>query len=122
MKTKSCKAKGRKLQGYTRDLIYEYTGIMCKTRIMGESGDDVYLPSADSPLYIECKNREQLSIWKWLDEIRSKTTKCPVLIVKKNHKEPVVIIPLIALTALGFFDILKESEVNNEETKTAQTI
>ena len=117
MKTKSAKSKGRKLQDFVRDLIHEYTGIRLKTRIIGECGDDVYPIDKDWPIYVECKNCEKLSIWSVLKSVRNKTKKVPVLIIKRNHEEPVAVIPLSGLTSLGFFDILKGSEVKHEETK-----
>ena len=82
---------------------------------MGEKGDDVHPIDKDWPIYIECKNCEKLSIWSVLKSVKNKTKKLPVLIIKRNHEEPVAIIPLAGLTALGFFNNLVEKLVTQEE-------
>jgi len=69
MKTRSAKAKGRRLQDSVRKLLLENFPQLedddIKTAIMGESGEDIHLsPAARKliPYSIECKNQEALSI------------------------------------------------------------
>ena len=70
MKTSSRKAKGRRLQNWTRDeLLSRFSSlsnddIYCA--IMGESGADVkFSPHAQQhiPYSIECKNQEAVNVW-----------------------------------------------------------
>lgn len=96
MKTKSCKAKGRRLQNHVRDCVREFWCEDARVRIMGEKGDDVYVDSPDWSLYVECRNRQSISIWSWMDKISKKCgDKFPLLVIKKNHKEPLVVIKLM---------------------------
>ena len=69
MKTQSAKAKGRKLQQWTRDRLVESLNIHpedIKSTSMGAGGEDVIMARAARqkfPYSIECKNQEKINIW-----------------------------------------------------------
>lgn|SRR3990167_1177548 len=108
--TKSKKAKGRRLQNWVRDLIGEWWGIDTKTRLMGEAGDDVYVENVKWPLYIECKNCENLNVHKEFAKAKvyakasskHNSVKIPVLIWKKNDH-----LPLVILDVFVFLEVFK---------------
>lgn len=93
MKTKSAKAKGRKLQDKVKDDLVEYLNIQnpkeVKKAIMGERGPDVVYKS----FIAECTNTEYLRIWEKLAQldhhIETSDVKNPlaVLVFKKNKSE-----------------------------------
>ena len=76
MKSRSAKAKGRRLQQKVRDLLLERFSPELepddiRSAIMGESGEDLKLsPAARKliPYSFECKNQEKLSIWDALKQ------------------------------------------------------
>ena len=81
--TKSRKAKGRKLQNIVRDDLNQLFGLDLHSRIMGEKGADVYGDTDVFPFHIECKNQEQLQLWKELEKIKLK--EYPALLIKRNR-------------------------------------
>ena len=93
MKTASKKAKGRKLQDFTRDKLLSCFPFLeqddIKAAIMGESGEDIKLsPAARKviPYSFECKNQERLNIWSSLKQAEDNSDKFePVLIFKRNR-------------------------------------
>lgn len=93
MKTKSAKAKGRRLQNYVAEKFNEYEGYKCRPAIMGEAGADIKWYEQRPPgISIECKNQEQWSIHKWWEQTKKNAKEeTPVLIVKKNGEEPLII-------------------------------
>lgn len=99
MKTKSCKAKARKLQQWVRDVILDLSSLDkedVKSAVMGESGEDIQLSRKARellPYSFECKNCEKTSPWKWYDQACTNSGKyVPVVIFKKNRKKPLAII------------------------------
>ena len=92
MKTSSAKAKGRRLQQKVRDLLLEtFTELEpddIRSTSMGVSGEDLQLsPAARKliPFAIECKNQEQLNIWKSLEQAESNCEGLtPLLVFKRN--------------------------------------
>ena len=103
MKTRSGKAKGRRLQNKTRDLLFEHFSEKLepddiKVAIMGESGEDIKLsPAARKliPYSFECKNQEKLSIWSSLEQAAENSGDYPpVLIFKRNRSKTYVTIEL----------------------------
>jgi len=84
MKTQSAKAKGRKLQQWTRDQILDVYNHLeeddVRSTSMGASGSDVQL----SPL--ECNNRGNTQ---------------PLVIVKENRRKPLAVVD-----AEHFFELL----------------
>jgi hypothetical protein len=113
MKTRSRKAKGRRLQNWVRDeLLSLFTtlsddDIYCA--IMGESGADVkFSPFAQKiiPYSIECKNKETFGgIYKVIEQAHSncKTTQIPLGVIKMNNLQPLVVVD-----ARHFFNLMRK--------------
>ena len=109
MKTRSKKAKGRRLQNWVRDELLKRfpklndNDIMCA--IMGERGVDIKLSNKarkSIPFSIECKNQENLkNMYKAYDQscYNTKGKLEPVVFVKMNQRKP-----LIVLDAIYFLD------------------
>ena len=103
MKTRSGKAKGRRLQNKIRDVLLEHFSDKLepddvKVAIMGESGEDIKLSTAARkliPYSLECKNQEKLSIWSSLEQAAENSGDYPpVLIFKRNRSKTYVTIEL----------------------------
>ncbi len=100
MKPQSAKAKGRNLQKWVRDqLLRRFPDLEpddVRSTGMGQGGEDIQLsPAARKviPLRFECKNVEKVSVWKSYEQAISHKGKGePVLVLKKNHKEPLVVV------------------------------
>ena len=76
-----------------------------KSQVMGMSGEDiVFSPKAQKIIRykFECKNTERLSIWSAIEQCEGhgEDRLCPVIVFKKNRKEPYAAIPLNKLIAL----------------------
>lgn len=104
MKTKSCKAKGRALQKHVAEALREafpqFAVSDIKPSLVGESGIDIKLSSAARqriPFGIECKNRENLQLWKAIDQCE-KNAKVeglrPLLVFKRNHSKIYAVLEL----------------------------
>ena len=100
---KSSKAKGRKLQNMVRDALRDAFPSLeeddIKSQTMGMTGEDIVLsPAARKliPYSFECKNVERLQFWSSVEqcEVNCKKELTPVLIVKKNRKDPYACIPI----------------------------
>jgi homoserine kinase len=96
----SKKARGRNLQNLIAaelmELFEEFAFDEIKPAIMGESGVDIKMsPLARSkiPWDIECKNQETWSIPAWWKQTTTNTGegRKPLLVVKKNRHEPLVV-------------------------------
>jgi len=96
MKSRSAKAKGRRLQQQVRDLLLERFSPKLepddiRSAIMGESGEDLKLsPAARKliPYSIECKNQEKLSIWDSLKQAEENSgNHTPLLVFKRNRSK-----------------------------------
>lgn len=96
MKTSSAKAKGRRLQNYVVEKLLgkSWNSVLIdediRPAIMGETGVDIKLsPLAKSviPFDIECKNQENLNIWKAIEQAEANSGKgrIPLLIFKRNN-------------------------------------
>ena len=103
MKTRSGKAKGRRLQNKIRDVLLEHFSDKLepddvKVAIMGESGEDIKLSPASRkliPYSFECKNQEKLNIWSSLEQADENSGDYPpVLIFKRNRSKTYVTIEL----------------------------
>ena len=112
LKPKSAKAKGRMLQNYVRDKLAEAFPTLdsedIKPAIMGERGEDIKLsPLARKkiPFSFECKNVERLQFWSSVKQAESNKREdtVPVLVVKKNHREPYISLPFD-----DFINLIKE--------------
>ena len=102
MRTSSKKAKGRTLQNLVaKELLECFSDSLVegdiKPILMGGSGVDIQLsPLAMSiiPWDIECKNQETWSIPLWWKQTTTNTGegRKPLLVIKKNHHEPLVVV------------------------------
>ena len=110
MKTSSAKAKGRNLQKWVVQKLIEHIDADkddLESRPMGSSGEDVIMGKETRQKFsysIECKNQEKLNVW---DAYEQATANCkgyePNVVMKKNHKKPLVVID-----AEAFFKLHKE--------------
>ena len=119
MKSRSRKAKGRRLQNWVRDELLErfsefsFDDIYCA--IMGESGADVkFSPHAQNsiPYSIECKNKQTFKgIYDIIEQAHSncKPTQVPLGIIKMNNLQPLAIVD-----ARHFLDLIRK---NNGKSK-----
>ena len=101
MKSRSAKAKGRRLQQKVRDLLLEKFSEELepddiRSAVMGDSGEDIQLsPAARKliPYSIECKNQEKLNIWSALEQAEDNSKEStPVLIFKRNRSKTYAVI------------------------------
>ena len=108
---KSGKAKGRRLQNHLRDKLIDAFGSLSpddiKSQTMGMPGEDIVLsPAAKQTIRysFECKNKERMSIWEGIDQAKTNAEdRVPVLVIKKNRRNPYAVINLEA-----FIDLIKE--------------
>lgn len=118
MRVSSKKAKGRVLQQLVRNLFREqFNGVLengdIESRQMGGAGEDICLsPSAKKliPFDIECKNQENISIWSAIEQAENNSTsdRIPMVVFKKNRKQPYVIVSLD-----NFMKLVYGKEENN---------
>lgn len=87
------------MQKLVRDLILEINTELqpddVKSTSMGAGGEDVMLsPAARKlvPFQIECKNQKQVAVYKWYDQAVEHGKYPALLIIKQNHREPLVIL------------------------------
>lgn len=101
IKTSSAKAKGRKLQQWTRNLILKLVPTLepddVKSTSMGASGEDVQLsPQARKklPITIECKARKSIAVYSYYDQAltNAPTGMEPIVIIKADRKKPLAIV------------------------------
>ena len=117
MKTRSAKAKGRRLQNKIRDLLLEEFKELepddIRTAIMGETGEDIKLSPAARrkiPYSFECKNQEKLNIWDSLNQAEENSGDYdPVLIFKRNRSKTYAVV-----------NIEKFIELINENSKSSK--
>jgi hypothetical protein len=105
MKPSSAKQKGRLLQQYVRDALYRYYPELeegdVRSTSMGAGGSDVLLsPFAKRTVgsfSIECKSLASFVGFTYYDQARShkeRVTDIPIAVVKKNGRQPLVLIDL----------------------------
>lgn len=98
MKTRSAKAKGKRLQLNIRDRLRDIFKNKLEdgdieTTIASESGIDIKLsPSARKliPFDIECKNQERMDIWsciKQTEENSKEVGRIPMLVFSRNRSK-----------------------------------
>ena len=99
MKTQSAKAKGRKLQQWTRDRLVESLDIHpedIKSTSMGAGGEDVIMARAARekfPYSIECKHQEKINIWSAYEQAAQNSGDyTPLVVVKRNRSKPLILI------------------------------
>ena len=101
MNPKSVKAKGRVLQNLVRDKLHKLFPKLTEdiqSQTMGMKGMDIVLtPMARKkiPYAFECKNVERFDLWKTWDQAADNAEDLdPVVVVKKNKRQPKVIVDL----------------------------
>lgn len=110
MKTQSAKAKGRKLQQWTRDQILGvYTHLEeddVRSTSMGVSGSDVQLSPLARKSFsydVECKSLARVGVYRYIDQCNNRGDACPLVIVKENRRKPLAVVD-----AEHFFDLLRK--------------
>lgn len=110
MKTQSAKAKGRKLQQWTRDQILSvYTHLEeddVRSTSMGVSGSDVQLSPLARKSFsydVECKSLARVGVYRYIDQCNNRGDACPLVIVKENRRKPLAVVD-----AEHFFDLLRK--------------
>jgi|SRR5690554_5764534 len=103
MKTSSCKAKGRNLQKKIVEKVLERHGELTDkdiySRPMGSGGMDLILSQkareeGSWPFAVEAKCQERLNLWESWEQCKANAKKeelSPLLIVKRNHSDILVI-------------------------------
>ena len=102
MKPSSAKGKGRRLQNYLKEKLYDYFPSLregdIKTAVMGESGEDIILsPAARDliPYSFECKNQERLNIWESLSQSEDNSGNyTPAVVFKRNRTKTYIALEL----------------------------
>lgn len=118
----SRKAKSRRLQNWTAEQIAELLecewGRDCSVapREMGQSGTDIRLVGEvqkEFPYSVECKNQETWAVPAWIRQAKEnqKENTDWLLVCKRNHEKPVII-----MDAEAFFRLLKESKYGKEKS------
>ena len=99
MKTQSAKAKGRRLQQWFRDLLIEKLDVHpedIESRSMGAGGEDLIMARAARkkfPYSIECKNQENVNVWKAYDQAKENSNDYePIVVLKRNNTKPLVLV------------------------------
>ncbi len=101
MKTSSCKAKGRNLQKWVRDLILESFPSLeaddVRSTSMGAGGEDVQLSPAARKLFpysLECKNVEKLNVGLPMNRQKRTLASMNPPCNEKNRRNPWLLLTL----------------------------
>ncbi len=120
IRPQSCKSKGRRLQQWAavelKKAFPHLQGNDVRSLSMGAAGDDLILsPLALQvlPYNFEMKNVEQFQLWATLQQVMKRYSEAqangentlPCVVVKRNHVQPVAIIPL------GHFFNLQQAKI-----------
>ena len=113
MKPASAKNKGRVLQKWMRDLILEtFTDLEMddvRSTSSGCGGEDLQLSPAARrhfPYSVEAKNVEKLNVWEAYGQAAANSGNHePLLVMKKNHKKP-----LVVMDAEAFMELVKRAD------------
>lgn len=101
IQTQSAKAKGRKLQQWTRNKILSLIPALepddVKSTSMGAGGEDVQLSPAarkKMPFSIECKARKSIAVYSYYSQAIENCPKNsePLVIIKADRKTPLAIV------------------------------
>jgi hypothetical protein len=123
-KISSRKAKGRKLQDFTRDIFrdifrYKLEKEDIESRQMGGAGVDVILTPASKkliPFDIECKNQERFNLNEAMKQAVANTQKdrIPIVVFSKNQDDVYVSLKFIDFVELMYPDWEKGVKVNKK--------
>lgn len=110
MKAQSAKAKGRKLQQWTRDRVLDIYSHLeeddVRSTSMGVSGSDLQLsPLARKSFQydVECKSLARVAVYRFIDQCNNRGDQEPLVIVKENRRRPLAIVD-----AEHFFELLRK--------------
>ena len=99
MKTQSAKSKGRRLQQWVRNILIEKLDVHpedVESRSMGSGGEDLIMARAARdkfPYSIECKNQENVNIWKSYAQAKGNAGEYePLVVLKRNNTKPLVLL------------------------------
>lgn len=116
MRTSSAKAKGRRLQQIVRDKILEAFPDLSEDDVrstgMGQQGADVQLSKAAKdvfPYQIECKSLARVAVYNHYEQAKSHGSLEPLVVVKQNRCNPLVIIDLD-----HFMELIKIVQTNSD--------
>ena len=117
MKPSSRKGKGRRLQNFLKEKLYDYFPTLrqgdVKTAVMGESGEDIILsPAARDliPFSFECKNQERLNIWESLSQAEENAGDYIAAVVFKRNRTKTY----ITIELEEFLKIIGDKNVREE--------
>lgn len=98
---RSRKARGKRLQNKVAKAIrdkFKLPESDVKSTTMGEGGMDVQLSARARrkfPYAVECKNVEKLALWdSWKQAKENKESLKPMLVVKRNRSDTLVVVKL----------------------------
>ena len=107
MKPRSAKAKGRNLQNLVAEKIRALFALPkedVKPAVMVETGEDIKLSKAARavfPYSVECKNLSRIAVYKFYEQAADNAgAYIPLVVLKQNHSEPLVLISLDAFLNL----------------------
>lgn len=98
MLTSSAKAKGRNLQNFVASKLRDLFGFPesdCKSTSMGVSGVDIQLSEKAREKFnydVECKSYANIAVYKWWEQAVKNSTNQPLLVIKANRKQPLVVL------------------------------
>lgn len=99
IKTSSAKAKGRKLQQWTRDTILTNFPTLneddVRSTAMGSNGEDIQFSQAARDalgVVIECKARASIAAYEWYEQATGHGNHEPVLVMKADRKKPLAVV------------------------------
>ena len=109
MKAQSAKAKGRKLQQWTRDRVLETFNHLedddVRSTSMGVSGSDLQLSPLARKSFaydVECKSLARVGVYRYIDQCNNRGDAQPLVIVKENRRRPLAVVD-----AEHFFELLR---------------
>ena len=99
MKPQSAKSKGRKLQQWFTKLLVDVLDMDeedLESRPMGSQGEDIImgkLSRGKFPYSIECKNQEEVNVWKAYAQAQENCKSYePLVVIKRNRSKPLVLV------------------------------
>ncbi len=125
MKSRSKKDKGKRLQNWVCQKLSELLGVpwgkdeLIASREMGQTGVDIRLIGEAKKRFsfaVECKNQETWKLPNFIRQAKDNQGSYPdwLLVLKKNHFEPIVV-----MDAEAFFKLMKK--VIKKEAKCSNT-
>jgi hypothetical protein len=105
MKTKSCKAKARRLQDFVSATLNKELGWNTRPAIMGETGSDIKQVFTDPPLDIECKNTEKWTTFQDWAQLEKRTGEYHKALVYSKNRLPE---PLVFVNFTFFIELLRK--------------